>query len=52
MLNLGFALGILTFFASHDLKGLIFAAVVFGISNAGGDVAWSLWVTNRARYPD
>jgi hypothetical protein len=47
-LNLGFALGILTFCASHDLKGLIFAAVIFGISNAGGDVAWSLWVTKFA----
>lgn len=47
-LNLGFALGILTFFTSNDLKGLIFAAVVFGISNAGGDVAWSLWVTKFA----
>lgn len=48
ILNLGFALGILTFFTSQDLKGLIFAAVVFGISNAGGDVAWSLWVTKFA----
>jgi hypothetical protein len=47
-LNLGFAIGILTFFSSHDLKGLIFASVIFGISNAGGDVAWSLWVTKFA----
>ena len=42
-LNCGFALGILAFFTSHSMNGLIFAAVVFGISNAGGDVAWSLW---------
>lgn len=47
-LNCGFALGILTFFTSHDLKGLVIAAVIFGISNAGGDVAWSLWVTKFA----
>ena len=24
------------------------AAIIFGISNAGGDVAWSLWVTKFA----
>jgi MFS family permease len=47
-LNLGFAIGILTFFLSGSLAGMIAAAVVFGISNAGGDVAWSLWVTKFA----
>jgi hypothetical protein len=44
-LNLGFAIGILAFFTSSDVTGLIVGALVFGISNAGGDVAWSLWVT-------
>lgn len=48
VLNFGFALGIFSFFASADLTGLILGAVVFGISNAGGDVAWSLWVTKFA----
>ncbi len=47
-LNIGFAVGILTFFTSDSLTGLILGAVVFGISNAGGDVAWSLWVTKFA----
>jgi MFS family permease len=47
-LNLGFALGILAFFASADVSGLILGAIVFGISVAGGDVAWSLWVTKFA----
>jgi hypothetical protein len=47
-LNLGFALGILTFFTSDSLSGLIVGAVTYGISNAGGDVAWSLWVTKFA----
>jgi hypothetical protein len=47
-LNIGFAIGILTFFTSNDLAGLIVGAVVFGISNAGGDIAWSLWVTKFA----
>lgn len=44
-LNLAYALGILSFFTSHDVSGLILGAVIYGISNAGGDVAWGLWVT-------
>jgi MFS family permease len=48
ILNLGFALGITCFFTSNDMSGLLLGAVVFGISNAGGDVAWSLWVTKLA----
>ena len=47
-LNIGFAVGILTFFMSNSMTGMILGAVVFGISNAGGDVAWSLWVTKFA----
>jgi MFS family permease len=47
-LNIGFAIGILAFFTSADPKGLVLGAIVFGISNAGGDVAWSLWVTKFA----
>ncbi len=48
VLNAGFAVGILAFFTGHDLRGLILGAIVFGISGAGGDVAWSLWVTKFA----
>lgn len=48
ILNIGFGIGILTFFTSTDVTGLIIGAVVFGISNAGGDIAWSLWVTKFA----
>lgn len=47
-LNIGFAIGILTFFMSNSLTGMVCGAIVFGISNAGGDVAWSLWVTKFA----
>ena len=36
-LNCGFGLGILAFFTSDSLNGLILGAVVYGISNAGGD---------------
>jgi len=48
-LNLGFVLGILSFFTTGSVAGLIVGAIVFGISNAGADVAWSLWVTKFAR---
>lgn len=47
-LNLGFALGILTFFMSDSMTGLVAGAIVFGVSSSGGDVAWGLWVTKFA----
>jgi len=47
-LNVGFALGILTFFTTNSMPGMIVGAIIFGISNAGSDVAWSLWVTKFA----
>ncbi len=47
-LNIGFAAGILTFFLSDSPAGLTAGAIIFGIANAGGDVAWSLWVTKLA----
>lgn len=47
-LNISFALGIGTFFLSNEMTGLVVGSVLFGISNAGGDVAWSLWVTKLA----
>ncbi len=50
-LNVGFAIGISAFFVSDSLTGLIIGAIVFGVSEAGGDVAWTLWVTKFAR-PD
>jgi hypothetical protein len=47
-LNMGFLLGILTFFISGSLPGLVAGAVFYGMSQAGGDVAWGLWVTKFA----
>jgi hypothetical protein len=47
-LNLGFALGIVAFFTSDSVAGLLVGAIVYGLSNAGGDVAWGLWVTKFA----
>lgn len=47
-LNLGFMLGILSFFTTNSFWGLIAGALFYGVSIAGGDVAWSLWVTKFA----
>jgi MFS family permease len=48
VLNAGFALGIMTFFTGSSTPGLVLGAVIFGVSNSGGDLAWSLWVTKFA----
>ncbi len=48
LLNTGFALGMLSFFGGNHFAWLIVGAIIYGISNAGGDVAWSLWVTKFA----
>jgi predicted MFS family arabinose efflux permease len=47
-LNVGFAIGIISFFASDTTMGFVLAAVTFGVATAGGDVAWTLWVTKVA----
>jgi hypothetical protein len=47
-LNIGFTLGILSFFTTGSVAGLILGAILFGVANAGADVAWSLWVTKFA----
>jgi MFS family permease len=38
----------LSFFGGDSFAWLIIGAIIYGISNAGGDVAWSLWVTKFA----
>ncbi|MBX3745121.1 MAG: MFS transporter [Verrucomicrobiae bacterium] len=47
-LNVGFLVGILAFFTTGSPTGLVVGSLVYGVSNAGGDVAWSLWVTKFA----
>ena len=47
-LNCGFMLGIVSFFITGSVAGLVIGAVLFGMSNAGADVAWGLWVTKFA----
>lgn len=48
VLNVGFILGILAFFTGGSTPGLLLGGIFFGIAWAGGDVAWSLWVTKIA----
>jgi MFS family permease len=48
VLNMGFALAILAFFTGDSMPWMVAGAVLYGVSTAGGDVAWSLWVTKMA----
>jgi MFS family permease len=48
VLNTGFMLAILSFFTGTGTLGLWAGALLFGISNAGADLIWSLWVTKVA----
>lgn len=51
ILNTGFMLGILSFFTGGGTAGLWAGAILFGVSNAGADLAWTLWVTKIAPRP-
>jgi hypothetical protein len=46
--NLGFALGIAAFFTGRAPLGLALGSLAFGVAAAGGDLAWTLWVTKFA----
>lgn len=48
VLNAGFAAAILAFFAGNSVPWMMLGAVLYGVSSAGGDVVWSLWVTKLA----
>ena len=55
ILNVSFMIGIVSFFMTSSWISLALAALIFGFSTSGGDVAWSLWVTKFApedRVPD
>jgi len=47
-LNLAFTAGIVSFFITGSVAGLLVGGLLFGIANGGGDLAWSLWVTKFA----
>ncbi|MEX2382128.1 MAG: MFS transporter [Opitutales bacterium] len=48
LLNSCFFIGILLFFNSESLFMLGVASAIFGLGMAGGNIAWSLWVTKIA----
>ena len=48
VLNLFFAAGILVFFNSNTMTGMVIGQIFFGIAHAGGDIAWGMWVTKLA----
>jgi len=48
LVNLGFGIAILTFFTGNSLVGHLIGATIWGVSIAGGDICWSLWVTRLA----
>lgn len=48
LLNAGYMLAIMSFFTGSGAIGLWTGAILFGIANAGADLAWSLWVTKVA----
>jgi MFS family permease len=47
-LNVGFMLGTISFFTGESTAGLVVGAMFYGVASAGGDIAWSLWVTKIA----
>ena len=47
-LNIGFMLGTLSFFTGNSTTGMVIGAMLYGVASAGGDIAWSLWVTKIA----
>lgn len=48
LVNLGFAAGVFAFFFTSSPISLTIGSILIGLSNAGGDVAWNLWVTKFA----
>jgi len=49
-INTCYLLSVLSFFSSSNPLQLGIAALLFGISASGGDVAWNLWVTKFAPH--
>ncbi len=47
-LNVALVAGILSFFISGSVAGLVIGAIIFGMASAGADLAWGLWVTKFA----
>jgi MFS family permease len=48
ILNAIFGLGIILFFLTPRIEIIALGSVLIGIANAGGNIAWALWVTKFA----
>ncbi len=49
LINVVFALGILTYFLGNGIWALYIGIGLHGIARAGGNVVWTLWVTKFAK---
>ena len=52
LMNLLFMGSHLAFFTARDLHGFVVGSVLMGCAFAGGNIAWSLWVTKVSRPAD
>lgn len=48
LVNIVFAISIVSFFLGTDMRALVFGAIAFGLAVAGGDVLWNLWTIKFA----
>lgn len=48
LVNSGFIIGMFAFFMTGSAAALSAGSILIGLSNAGADVAWNLWVTKFA----
>lgn len=48
LINVFFGLGILFYYLGNDMWALYLGIALHGVARAGGNVAWSLWVTKFA----
>ena len=48
IVNVVFAMSIVSFFLGKDMRGLVFGSLAYGLGVAGGDVLWNLWTIKFA----
>ncbi len=48
LVNIVFAISIVSFFLGKDMRGLVIGSIAFGLAVAGGDVLWNLWTIKFA----
>ncbi len=48
IVNVVFAISIVSFFLGKDMRGLVIGSIAYGLGVAGGDVLWNLWTIKFA----